>query len=240
MLRTARHAALCTLLLGVYPVIGLGQQSPIPPAPAITEKPSVINYLVEVNVGNVNQLIGLINAQLRNNVKKITVVISSTGGDAAAGFTAYNYLKGIPAEVTTFNIGNVDSAAAIMFCAGKNRYALRDTRFLLHGTAINLPGNVAVNAEGLESQLEVLKSMNHLVSHVISSTTNKKEVEVDQMIHGQVILTPDEAQKWGLIQEVRETFFDPNANLITLVPLPVVPSPGVGIATSTAPASGIQ
>jgi len=243
MLPAARHAAICTVLLGVFPVISIAQQAPVAPA---QEKPSVINFLVEVNVQNVNQLIGLLNTQLRNNVKKITLVISSQGGDAAAGFTAYNYLKGIPAEVTTFNIGNVDSAAAIMFCAGKNRYALKDTRFLLHGTSLMLPGGANVNAEGLESQLELLKSMNHLVSHVLSSTTNKKEPEVDQMIRGQVILTPDDAKKWGLIQEVRDTFFDPNANLITVVP-PVLPLPQSAptfpaglITTPAVPSSGIQ
>jgi ATP-dependent Clp protease, protease subunit len=215
MYPTARYAAACTLLLGVFSALSLAQQ----PAPVTTQdKPSVINFLVEVNIQNVNQLIALVDAQLRNNVKNITVVLSSTGGDAAAGFTAYNYLRGIPAEVTTFNIGNVDSAAAIMFCAGHKRYALRDTRFLIHGTSVILPTSAMVNAENLETQLELLKSMNHLVSQVISSATNKREPEVDQMIRGQVILTPEMAKQWGLIQEVRDTFFDPNANLITVIP----------------------
>jgi ATP-dependent Clp protease protease subunit len=239
MLPAARRIAVCTLLLAVFPVAIVAQQTPVVPAP---EKPSTINFLVEVNPINVNQLIQLVNMQLRNNVKKITLVISSSGGDAAAGFTAYNYLKGIPAEVTTYNIGNVDSAAAIMFCAGKNRYALKDTRFLLHGTSFVLPGGATVNAEGLETQLELLKSMNHLVSHVISSATNKKEPEVDAMIHGQVILTPEQAKQWGLIQDVKDTFFDPNANLITVIPPPPQPFPiAAGLTTApTIPSSSLQ
>jgi ATP-dependent Clp protease, protease subunit len=238
MFPVARYGAICAVLVGIFPASSLAQERP---AAKPEEKPSVINFLVDVSATNVNQLIQLVNVQLRNNVKKITLVISSTGGDAAAGFTAYNYLRGIPAEVTTFNIGNVDSAAAIMFCAGRNRYALRDTRFMLHGTGLTITGTVAVNAEGLESQLEILKSMNRMVSHVISSATNKKESDIDQIIRGQVILNPEEAKKWGLIQEVKETFFDPNANLITVIPPPPLPvTPSAGLITSVVPDSRAQ
>jgi ATP-dependent protease ClpP protease subunit len=32
------------------------------------------------------------------------------------GLTAYNYLKGIPATVTTHNIGSVDSIGVALYC----------------------------------------------------------------------------------------------------------------------------
>src|SRR6266550_2750219 len=70
----------------------------------------IINFIVPVSPDSVNLLMAIVNAQVRNGTKKITIVISSSGGDPNAGFAAYNFLRNVQAEITTFNGGAVDSA----------------------------------------------------------------------------------------------------------------------------------
>jgi hypothetical protein len=81
-------------LLAVASLLRAQEQQAQPP------KPVVINFFVGVDTNSLNQLIGIVDNQLRAGAKKITILVSSIGGDPAAAFTAYNYLKGIPASRT--------------------------------------------------------------------------------------------------------------------------------------------
>jgi ATP-dependent protease ClpP protease subunit len=56
----------------------------------------------------------------QHQTQHIVILISSPGGDTTAAFAAYNVLRNVKADITTFNIGHVDSAAMLLFCAGKD------------------------------------------------------------------------------------------------------------------------
>ncbi len=183
-----------------------------------------------LDTGSLNQLIALVDNQLRTGTKRITILVSSIGGDPAAAFTAYNYLRGIPAEVTTVNMGNVDSAAAILYCSGKHRYSLEGTRFLLHGVSIPVQANSLINAQDLENNLSLVRNQNQMIARVLAANTNKKEGEINDLLRGQTILGPEDAKKWGLVDEVRKEFLDPGATMVTLV---VPPSQAVPVIRPT-------
>jgi ATP-dependent Clp protease protease subunit len=185
------------------------------PTPAPPER-VIINFIAPVTTDTVNVLINIVNAQVRNGTKKITIVVSSSGGDPSAAFGAYNYLKNVQAEITTFNGGVVDSAAMFIFCAGKFRYSLpAPSRFLIHATALN-PMTVSVPIEGrwIESQLAQLKNMDHMASQIIAANSKKKESEIDAAIQAQTILSPEDAKNWGLVQDIRTTYMEPGALLV--------------------------
>jgi ATP-dependent protease ClpP protease subunit len=172
----------------------------------------------EINTASAGQLLTIVNAQVRSGIHKIRIVMSSGGGDSSAAFAAYNYLRSLPnVEVTTFNVGNVDSAAMILYCAGRYRYSFPATRFLIHGNSLTVSGNVTMDPASLQGNLELLKSLNQMVIHVISSTANKgRQEDIENAVHGQVILTPEEAIKWGLVQEIKSNFMEPGAILVTV------------------------
>jgi ATP-dependent protease ClpP protease subunit len=118
--------------------------------------PVMINFFQQVDANTVNMLVTLVDAQVRAGSKKIILLLSSAGGETTSAFTAYNYLRGLRTagvDITTFNVGNVDSAATVIYCAGIRRFSLPGTRFILHGVQIALPGNTFLNAQGLQSQL---------------------------------------------------------------------------------------
>jgi len=184
--------------------------------PAAPER-VIINFILPIDSNTVNLLLGVVNAQVRNGVKKITIVLSSPGGDTTATFAAYNILKNIPAEITTFNAGNIDSAAILIYCAGKHRYSFpRPARFLIHGNALTLGAAMPVDYIFLDNQLQQIKSLNQMVVQVVTATSNKKQPDVEAAVRGQTILSPEEAKEWGIVQEIKDSFMEPGAVFVSV------------------------
>jgi ATP-dependent Clp protease, protease subunit len=63
---------------------------------------------------------------------ELLISISSEGGNLAAGFTAYHFLRSLPVPVTTHNLGNVESIGVLLFLAGEKRLVVQHGRFTLH------------------------------------------------------------------------------------------------------------
>lgn len=208
MMASRRLAIVLAFALAASASIAAQQQ---PPQPTPPEHTAVISFIAPIAGPTVNQLLAVVNQQMAQGVKKITILISSPGGDTASGFVAYNFLRGLPLEITTFNVGNVDSAAMLVYCAGKNRYSLPgSTRFLIHGNSLTVPPNVPIDAAMLDAQLQQLKNLNQMVIQaVLSAAPNKKRPEIEAAVSGQVILSPDQAKDWGLVQQIRTDFMEP-------------------------------
>jgi ATP-dependent Clp protease protease subunit len=191
------------------------QQPQTPPSPP--PQRAIINFIVPIDSNTVNQLLGIVNNQVKLGVKNITIVISSPGGDTASAFAAYNILRNVPADITTFNSGNIDSAAMLLYCAGKHRYSFPNpARFLIHSNALTLGTNVPLDYNFLEAELAQIKSLNSEVVQIIAANSNKKPAEIEEMMRGQTILTPEEAHDWGLVDEIRSTFMEPGAAFVTV------------------------
>lgn len=91
-----------------------------------------IHYLCPVNTTTVGQLQNHCLSALTQGATEINIHISSQGGETAAGFTAYNFLKSLPVTLRTHNISNIESIANVIFLAGSERFANPISRFLLH------------------------------------------------------------------------------------------------------------
>lgn len=72
-------------------------------------EPVIVKFYSPVSEASIGALMKVVDQKLAAGVTQFTVLISTSGGSVFHGLTAYNYLKGIPAEVTTHNIGSVDS-----------------------------------------------------------------------------------------------------------------------------------
>ena len=203
------------LLLCSIPAIS--QQPPQQaPAPAPPER-AIINFIVPIDSNTVNMLLSIVNNQIRAGVKKVTIVLSSPGGDTNSAFAAYNILRSLPVEITTFNVGNIDSAAMLIYCAGKYRYSFPSpARFLIHSNAMTLGAAVPLDYNFLDAELQQIKSLNQMIVQVIAANSNKKLPEIEGLINGQTILTADEAKTWGIVQEIRTTFMEPGAVFVTV------------------------
>lgn len=182
----------------------------------------LINFLLPINSDTVNSLLRIVNDQAKKGITNITLLMSSPGGDTPAALAAYNVLRSLPIELTTFNIGNVDSAAVMVYCAGRNRFSLPGpgTRFLIHGNRLTFGVGVPLDALGVDSQLQQLKSLNQMVIQVLSSIAPSKRGDIENAVQLQRILTPEQAKEWGIVQEIRTGFMEPGATLIAVAAEP--------------------
>ncbi len=132
------------------------------------------------------------------------------------GLSAYNFLKGIPAEVITHNFGRVDSIAAVLFCTGNKRYSVPHARFLLHGVAASFE-KATFEEKQLEERLKSLQIDMQNIAGVIAATTRKTEKVIFDAMVERTTLNPEQAREFGLVHEIKEELIEPGADLISIV-----------------------
>ena len=117
----------------------------------------VIRFFAPVEANSINALLTTIDQSLTAGAKKVVLLISSPGGTVFHGLSAYNFLKGIPAEVVTHNFGSVDSIGVVLYCAGSRRLSVPHARFLLHGVSAGFQQNERLEEQQLEERLKALQ-----------------------------------------------------------------------------------
>jgi ATP-dependent protease ClpP protease subunit len=102
---------------------------------AENEKIYVINFVSGINLKSVASLVEFTCGARNNKASKIILNISSVGGDLAPAFGAYYHLRSLGIPLASYNIGNVESSAVLLYLAADTRLAAPYSRFLLHGFA---------------------------------------------------------------------------------------------------------
>ena len=103
-------------------------------------KPVVIRFFAPVVDVTINALMSAIDQKTNQGARDFIILISSPGGSVMHGLSAYNYLKGLPATITTHNFGSVDSIGIVLYCAGSRRLSVPQARFLFHGVNVQFKG----------------------------------------------------------------------------------------------------
>jgi len=130
-------------------------------------------------------------------------------------------------DITTVNVGAVDSAAGLLYCAGNKRYSVPEARFVIHEAALSITANGQINIDvpALESQLTMLKSQETTIAKILAETAHRTQADAEKKIHAQQALSAQEAKDWGLVQDIRTQLFDPSdSNLVQVIPAPPNPS----------------
>jgi ATP-dependent protease ClpP protease subunit len=149
-----------------------------------TPRIDVINFVSGINPKSVADLIDATGKARNNNSSKIILNISSTGGDLHSAFAAYYHLRSLGIPLISHNMGNIESAAVILYLAADTRIAAPHSRFLIHSLQWTFGGepvrhpilreNVSSldfdaqrygdifkeRTQGAESPVEILKAIN--------------------------------------------------------------------------------
>lgn len=172
-----------------------------------------IRFFGGVDEATVKNLLGQVQEGLGLGVQRFVILMSSPGGNVYAGLTAYNFLKGIPAEVVTHNFGVTDSVAAVIYCAGVRRLCVPHARFLIHGVQANFPQGAGLEEPQLEERLKSLRMDTENIAGVIAANCGKTEEEVHRAMRQRTTLSPEDAVAWGLIHEINAQLLVPRAEL---------------------------
>jgi len=172
------------------------------------------NFQADINHDTASKLISAIETKLQQGMTELVLLISSGGGFIDPGMAVYNFLRGIPAKVTTHNYGTVDSIAMVIYCAGKERLACPHCKFLIHGVTWTFSQAGVCTESQLREILGSLEKMKKNIASVIAVATGKPADKIEADMSRGLTLQANEAREYGLVHRLEETLFLPGAEVI--------------------------
>lgn len=179
-------------------------------------KPTVIRFFAPVIEETVYALINIVDDKMRQGAQEFVLLISSPGGDAFYGLSAYNYLKGLPVTFTTHNFGKVDSIAVVLYCVGNRRLCVPQAQFLLHGVSVSFSQDETLEESQFEEHLKEMRMDAENIAKVIAANTQKSVEEVVKAMLTRTTLNSDEAKTWGLAHEIKAELFESGSELFSI------------------------
>lgn len=177
-----------------------------------------ISFVANINQTTINQLLGLLGQQVKAaDVTRVHLMISSNGGEVHSGITAYNVLRSLPVEIHTYNFGNVDSIATVVYLAGEHRVAQPRSSFLFHGVGMTFQQNARLVERDLEESLDSLRKDQDLIGDIITDRTHIDADEVHQLFTSAACVPPDDAVAKGIAHEASELQIPQGAAFFQLV-----------------------
>ena len=134
------------------------------------------------------------------NDEPITLYISSPGGHVESGDVVYDIIKFIKPVVRVIGTGWVASAAATIYLAAdkENRFALPNTRFLIHQPL----GGSRGDATDIAIQAEQMVKTRSRINQLIAEETGQPVDKVAQATDRDYWMTVDEALSYGIVSKV--------------------------------------
>ena len=175
-----------------------------------------IRYFGPVDDDRVKKLMAMLEQKLNEGTERFVILISSPGGSVFPGISAYNFLKGIPAEILTHNFGSTDSSAICLFCAGSKRLCVPHGRFLIHGIGFNVSAGARFDEKSLGEHITRLKNERETICRIIADNTGKKLEDVEQDMFSGITLTAEQAKDYGLVHEIKSELFEKKTEVISI------------------------
>ena len=175
-----------------------------------------IRYFGPIDDERVKKLMATLEQKLKEGRGRFVILISSRGGGVFEGISAYNFLKGVPAEILTFNFGSADSAAICLFCAGSKRLCVPHARFLIHGIGFNVSAGARFDEKSLGERIATLKNERETICRIIADNTGKKLKDVEEDMFTGVTLTSEQAMDYGLVHEIKSELLEKQAEVISI------------------------
>jgi ATP-dependent protease ClpP protease subunit len=179
----------------------------------------MIRFMTDINYQSISNLFKLVEDGYMSGVNFFRILISSHGGWISAGLTAYNYLKRLPVHIETVNFGVVESAAVMLFCAGKQRISLPNARFMLHNPGRQLQVKsepLALYESNLKEMIEDIKIDRRRTAQVVAKTTGKSIEEVERLIIENKVMNAEEAREMGLVTMISENIIEDGDRIVSV------------------------
>ena len=135
-----------------------------------------------------------------NPKKDISFYINSPGGIVSSGLAIYDTMQYIRPKVSTLCIGQAASMGSLLLSAGEPgmRYSLPNARIMIHQPS----GGAQGQATDIEIQAREIIRLRHRLNEIYVTHTGQTIETVEDALERDNFMSADEAQKWGLIDQV--------------------------------------
>lgn len=135
--------------------------------------------------------------------KSISLYINSPGGGVTAGLAIYDTMQYLPCDIETYCIGQASSMGAVLLAAGSKgkRHALPNARIMLHQPW----GGTRGTAADIRIQAQEILRLKDKLTDLLIKHTGQSRAQVEKDTQRDFFMGPDEAKRYGLIDEVLES-----------------------------------
>lgn len=130
--------------------------------------------------------------------KDIYIYINSPGGSVTAGLSIYDTMKYIKPRVVTIGMGLCASMGAFLLSSGDKRYALENTKVMIHqplGGAKGQATDIMIIAEEI---ISIKKKLNE----ILSNNTKQPLSRIEQDTERDFYMDSQKALEYGIIDEI--------------------------------------
>jgi ATP-dependent Clp protease, protease subunit len=133
--------------------------------------------------------------------RDISVYINSPGGSITAGLAIYDTMRFVKPDIVTICLGQAASMAAIILAAGATgkRFSLPNARIAIHQPSIE---GLEGQATDVNIQAQEMLRMRQVLSNILADATGQPFEKIDRDVERDFILSPVQAVKYGLIDQV--------------------------------------
>lgn len=140
--------------------------------------------------------------EAENPKKDISMYINSPGGVVTSGLSIYDTMEYIRPDVSTVCIGQAASMGSLLLTAGaeNKRYCLPNARIMTHQPSGGFQGQ----ATDIEIHAKEIINLRSRLNNIYVKHSGKKIAEIETLMDRDTFLSPQDALKLGLIDEVVE------------------------------------
>jgi ATP-dependent protease ClpP protease subunit len=136
-------------------------------------------------------------------VQKVTLLISSNGGDGNVALEIYDIIRLYPGDVNCLVVGKAMSAAATIVQACHRRLATPNSKILIHhGKCPEFCNDWLYNEVQLQKFLEHGRAFRERVYKIMEARTGKSREEIQELCFEDMPLYPEQAIKFGLLDGI--------------------------------------
>ena len=137
-----------------------------------------------------------------NPAKDISMYINSPGGMVTSGLAMYDTMEYIRPEISTVCIGQAASMGSLLLTAGAKgkRYCLPNSKIMIHQPSGGFQGQ----ATDIEIHAKEILLTRSRLNEIYVKHTEQKLSKIEGAMERDNFMTPQEAQSFGLIDEVVE------------------------------------
>jgi ATP-dependent Clp protease protease subunit len=132
----------------------------------------------------------------------IDIYINSPGGSVSAGLAMYDVMQMVKCDVATICVGLAASMGAVLLAGGADgkRYALPNSRIMIHAVSGGYGGTV----QDAEIQLKEMVRMHEKLNEILSHHTKQPQEKVRRDMDRDYFMSAQEALEYGLIDKISE------------------------------------
>ena len=145
----------------------------------------------------------LLYLESENPSKDISFYINSPGGTVTAGLAIYDTIKYVRPDISTVCFGQAASMGSLLLAAGAKgkRFGLPHSRIMIHQPSGVFQGQAA----DIDIQAREILSLRARLNEIYAEHTGQPLKVIEKRMDRDSFLSPKEAMKFGLIDEVIES-----------------------------------